>query len=286
MNKKPSVLLVGATGYLGSFLLKELVNQNFSVKVVVRNPQKLPQVENRPYEVIEGEVTKPSTIKNCCKDVDVVISTVGITRQKDGLTYMDVDYQANVNVLEEAKQSSVKKFIYVSVLKGDKKRDVKICAAKEKFVDELSQSGLDYTIIRPNGFFSDMTDFYQMAKRGRVYLFGDGQGKMNPIHGEDLAEVCVSAIDKSVLEIKVGGPEVLTLNEIAHLAFSALNKKPKITYIPDWIRLAILKLAKTFTSSKTYGPIEFFLTFMGLENMTAPKHGQHTLEEYFNRCWC
>ncbi|MGP4039236.1 SDR family oxidoreductase [Gracilibacillus sp. D59] len=282
MNKKPSVLLVGATGYLGNFLLKELVNQNYSVKVVVRNPKKLPQVENH-YELIEGEVTKPSTIANCSEGIDVVISTVGITRQKDGLTYMDVDYQANINILEEAKRSSVKKFIYVSVLKGDKMRNVKICAAKERFVDELSQSGLDYTIIRPNGFLSDMTDFYQMAKKGRVYLFGDGQTKINPIHGEDLAEVCVAAVDRSVSEIKVGGPEVLTLNEIAHLAFSALNKKPKITYIPDWIRLTLLKLAKTFTSSKTYGPIEFFLTFMGLDDMTAPKYGRHTLEEHFNQ---
>ncbi|SFL70256.1 Uncharacterized conserved protein YbjT, contains NAD(P)-binding and DUF2867 domains [Gracilibacillus orientalis] len=282
MNKKPSVLLIGATGYLGSYLLKELVKQNYSVRVVVRNPQKLPQVENYSYEVVEGEVTRPSTIENCCKDIDVVMSTVGITRQKDGLSYMDVDYQANVNVLEEAKRSNVKKFIYVSVLKGDKMKGVKLCAAKEKFVDELRHSGLDYTIIRPTGFFSDMTEFYQMTKRGRVYLFGNGQTKMNPIHGRDLAGVCVSAIDKSEAEIKVGGPEVLTLNEIAYLAFSASNKESKITHIPDWIRLAILKITKTFTSNKTYGPIEFFLTFIGLDNMTAPKYGQHTLEEYFN----
>ena len=67
----------------------------------------------------------------------MVISTVGITRQKDGFTYMDVDYRENANLLSEAKRSGVKKFIYVSVLNGEKLSNLKICEAKEIFVTEL-----------------------------------------------------------------------------------------------------------------------------------------------------
>ena len=83
----------------------------------------------------------------------MVISTVGITRQKDGLTYMDVDFQSNVNLIEEAKKEGVKKFIYISVLNGEKLRHLKICEAKEKLGDYLKLSGMNYCIIRPNGFF-------------------------------------------------------------------------------------------------------------------------------------
>ena len=100
---------------------------------------------------------------------------------------------------------------------------LKICDAKERFVEQLQASGTEYCIIRPNGFFSDMTEFYTMAKKGRVYLFGNGELKTNPIHGEDLAAVCVEAIDKSDQEIKVGGPETLTHNEIATLAFETVR---------------------------------------------------------------
>lgn len=67
----------------------------------------------------------------------MVISIVGITRQKDGFTYMDVDYWGNANLLSEAKRSGVKKFIYVSVLNGEKLSNLKICEAKERFVTEL-----------------------------------------------------------------------------------------------------------------------------------------------------
>ena len=54
---------------------------------------------------------------------------------------MDVDYQANLNLLNEARESGVRKFIYVSVLNGEKLRHLKICDAKEMFVEELKKSG-------------------------------------------------------------------------------------------------------------------------------------------------
>jgi uncharacterized protein YbjT (DUF2867 family) len=150
------------------------------------------------------------------------------------------------------------------------------------FVEQLKKSGLDYCIIRPNGFFSDITEFYSMAKKGRVYLFGNGESKANPIHGDDLAAVCVDAIEKPDQEMKVGAPETLTHNEIATTAFEVLGVRPKITYIPEWVRVAILKIIRIFSGSKVHGPIEFFLTVMATD-MIAPEYGRHTLEEYFTQ---
>lgn len=279
MNK---ILLAGSTGYLGSFILKNLLDKDFETRTVVRNEKKLSKsvLENSKLEIINAELTIPKSIENCCQNIDAVISTVGITKQKDGLTYMDVDYQANLNLLEEAKRSGVKKFIYVSVLNGDKLTQLKICEAKEKFVAVLKNSGLDYCIIRPNGYFSDMGEFYEMAEKGRVFLFGDGEHKANPIHGADLAEICVNAIESDNKEIPIGGPQTLTHNQIAKIAFSVAGKKVKITHIPDWITKPILFLMRTFTNSKVYGPIEFFMTVLSMD-LIAPEYGKHTLKEYF-----
>jgi uncharacterized protein YbjT (DUF2867 family) len=114
------ILLAGATGYLGSYIARELLKRDYQVTVIARNPEKLKQKEFDAHEFIEAQITQPESINNCCKNIDAVISAVGITRQKDGLTYMDVDFQANMNLLQQAKQSGVKKFIYVSVLNGEK----------------------------------------------------------------------------------------------------------------------------------------------------------------------
>lgn len=277
------VLLAGSTGYLGSYILKELLNRKFQVRTVVRNPTKLQKIinQNELVDIFEAEITQPNSISGCCENMEVVISTVGITRQKDGLTYMEVDYQANVNLLNEALRAGVKKFIYISVFKGNTLRHLKGIDAKEKFCDLLKNSPIDYTIIRPTGFFSDMKDFLYMAKGGKVFLFGDGNTKMNPIHGADLSKKCVESIHTSEKEINIGGPDILTQNEIGTLALKAWSKKIKIIHLPDWLRKLTIWFFRTFTSSKTYGPIEFFLTVMDMD-LVAPQYGTHKLETFFN----
>ncbi len=68
--------------------------------------------------------------------------------------------------------------------------------------------------------------------------------RANSTHGEDLAVVCANAIDRSDKEIEIGGPETLTQNEIASIAFDILGNKRKITHIPDWVMVIILKLVR------------------------------------------
>ena len=277
---KKTVLLAGATGYLGKYIAKELIYRNINTKIIVRNPVKAIPLAYDFVEIIPAEVTRPETIKGHFAGVDTVISTVGITRQRDGLTYMAVDYRANMNLLEEAKKAGVKKFIYVSVINGQLHRNLKLVEAKEAFVDKLKASGLEYTIIRPNGFFSDMRDFLKMAKKGSVYIFGKGKKKFNPIHGADLAQVCVDAINSNQNEIVVGGPDILTHYEVAEMALLTSGKPINIIHVPHWIRKSILWIMRTFTSSKTYGPIEFFLTLMA-EDAIAPRYGSHRLSRFF-----
>jgi len=274
------VLVAGATGYLGKFIVEELQRRGIWTRALVRDRGKLPMSSTGDVNVVEGLITNPPSIAGCCHDIDVVISTVGITRQRDGLTYMDVDFQANMNLLEEAKRSGVQKFIYVSVLHCRQLEYLKICEAKEKFVRQLERSTIDFCVIRPNGFFSDMTAYTEMAEKGRVYLFGKGEYRANPIHGADLATLCVDAIDFDKREIDIGGPQTLSHNEIAQLAFDAVNKKAAITYIPEWLRKMVLWGVRRFTTSRFYGPIEFFLTVMAMD-MLAPEYGSRTLQIFF-----
>lgn len=99
-----NILLAGATGYLGRHLLKVLIEKQNQVVAIVRKPNQLDNPNENYLEIKQAEVTKPETLRDICKGIDTVISTVGITRQKDGLTYMDVDYQANMNLLARSQK--------------------------------------------------------------------------------------------------------------------------------------------------------------------------------------
>ncbi|MCP4109437.1 MAG: SDR family oxidoreductase [Desulfobacteraceae bacterium] len=274
------VLIAGATGYLGQHAAREFKEQGFWVRALARTPDKLESLSDFIDEKFIGEVTDPDSLKGVCNDIDIVFSSVGITKQKDKLTYMDVDCQGNKNLLEQAEKEGVSKFVYVSVFNAEKLRNLKGVQAKLKFTEELKESGLDYSVVYPNGFFSDMSEYLQMAKNGRGYVFGTGENRINPIHGKDLAEICVDAATGEDREIHAGGPDVLTHNEILALAFEAVGKRVKITRIPVWLKDFMLVILKTFTSVKTYGPVEFFMTVLATD-MVAPACGKLHLKDYF-----
>ncbi len=281
------VLVAGATGYLGRFVTREFKNQGYQVRVLARNSQKLeqagpflePATKDFVDDVFIGEVTRPETLQGLCDGIDIVFSSIGITRQKDKLSFRDVDYQGNKNILDLALKASVKKFTFVSVFNADLLRHIPIVSAREKFVRDLDQAGLDYTIIRPTGYFSDMTEFLKMAVSGRVYLIGDGEKRLNPIHGADLAKVCVEAINVRQNEIAVGGPETYTHNEIARLAFSVFGKRPKITRLPAWPVNAVVKAMRPF-SERHYSLAAFFTSAMQM-NFAAPEMGTHKLNDFY-----
>ena len=281
--KTEKILLAGATGYLGQYILAVLLREEYPTRIVVRNKSKLsPALLTHPLlEVVEAEVTQPDTLRGVCKGVHKVISTVGITLQKDGLTYEQVDFQANKNLLDEALREGVRKFIYVSVFKGEAMRHIAIGAAKERFVDTLKTSGLDYCIIRPSVFYSYITLFFEMAKEDIICLFSKGQYAMNPIHGEDLAEVCVAQLERYEREVNVGGAEIFTQTEMARLAFEVLHKPANISYLPDWVRRLILKMGKYLLPKSIYGAIEFFLTTMAMDVVAPMQVGKHRLKAFF-----
>lgn len=282
MPTSPTVLVAGATGYLGRHIIKQLITHDHHFIALARNKQKLIANGVSESQVVQAQATQASSLTGICKGVDVVISCLGITRQRDGLLYTDVDYQANLNLLLEAERSSVKKFIYISAFNAQRYPQVRLLHAKERFAARLLQSQvLQPCVIRPNGFFSDLEVYYKMAEAGRVYQFGDGSIRLNPIHGTDLAEFCLAAITRSERELDVGGPEVLSAKQIAQMAFQALGKPEKIIKLPDTIRrLALWIVARM--PDKWGGAAEFFLTAMS-QDAIAPTYGKRRLSEHYKK---
>ena len=273
------ILVAGATGYLGGFVAREFKARGYFVRALVRSAGKLGPVGDSVDEVVEAEVTRPETLGTVCEGVDVVFSSVGITRQKDGLTFRDVDYQGNRNLLDVALPAGVKKFVYVSSFNAPALRHLDICDAHESFADALTSSGIDHTVVRPTGYFSDMEEFFNMARRGRVWLIGPGTNRVNPVHGADLAVVCADAAEDGRAEIDVGGPEILTWREVADLAFAAAGKPARVSHVPVWLMTSVVRLVRLFNRHR--GEMLAFFTTMSTVDVVAPASGTRTLEAHY-----
>ncbi|SUZ31237.1 hypothetical protein ROE7235_00973 [Roseibaca ekhonensis] len=270
------VLIAGATGYLGRYLCAEYARRGHHVTALIRNTAR---AEGLADLLIEAEATQPETLRGIMDGMDLIVSSLGITRQADGLNYRDVDFQANLNLLREAEAAGVGRFAYVHVLNADAMAGVPLVDAKTAFVDALRASDVPATVIAPTGYFSDMGDIFAMAQGGRVWLFGDGAQRLNPIDGADLALAIANATDAGRGWIEIGGPDVMTQDEIARAAFAALGKQPRIFHLPDALRRATLSVLPILPR-RLDGPARFFLTALGMD-MVAPRFGTRRLADHF-----
>ena len=201
-------------------------------------------------------------------------------RELAGMGYREVDYGANLNLLSEALRAGVPRFAYVHVLNAPAMAEVPLVAAKAAFVRALQSADIASTVIAPSGYFSDMADFLAMARSGRVWLFGSGAGRINPIHGADLAAATAEAIAAGRGWLDIGGPDILTQTELAQAAFAALGKPARITRLPDWVRRAALAVLPRITPRRIHRPAQFFLTALG-HDMVGTPYGSRHLADHF-----
>lgn len=268
--------MAGATGHLGRHVVVEAVRRGHRVVALSRTLRGSDGAE----ELIAADATDPAQLIGCCDEIDVVISAIGVVGTAPrGTSYDDIDHLANTNLLREAERSGVRRFVFTSVFApgGEKLRVVR---AKRRFEQELAESRLTHTVIRPNASFSDLENFLSMALRGRAFVVGSGDQRMNPIHGADLATVVVDHLDGGDQLVSVGGPEVLSHNEIVEVAFGAAERTPRTTHVPVGVARALLATLPRVTPERTHGPAEFLLSMLS-RDMVAPSVGTRTLADHF-----
>lgn len=275
------VLLAGATGTLGTKLIPALTDL-YEVAALARpgSETKLESAGPALSSIRVGQVTDPPSLKGVCDGIDTVVTTVGITRQKDGLTYDQVDYEANLNLLREAERARVRRFLFVSVVGADQPSPVPGIDAKHRFERALMASSIDWIIVRPSGFYTDLIDVLEMAQSGTVWLFGDGENRISPIDVTDLAHIIASNLALQNASLAVGGPQTITWNQIADTCFRVLGKRPRVIHLPRWILRLLLAVTRPFSATK-YGVLSF-IGHVQTEDTTAPNVGNRTFEQFLS----
>jgi uncharacterized protein YbjT (DUF2867 family) len=270
-------LVAGATGYLGRHVVAEMKRRGIWVRALARPEKEVPGAD----EVLHAEATRGEALAGACEGVDVVFSSLGITRQTDRVTYEDVDYGANRNLLKEAERAGVSRFGFVSVVAPELFPNNPMVAARERFVRELEASNVPSTVVRATGFFSDLEEVFQMAQHGTVYLFDAGEHRMNPVHGADLAAAVLDLMDAGLADVNVGGPDVLTYREIGELAFAALGRSPRIRTVPRWLSSAALCLVRPF--SRHWHTVGTFMREATTHDVLGDQRGSRHLREHFEK---
>lgn len=228
------VVLAGAYGNLGADIFKALLRDGHEVIAADLAERDLGVSGNYTFRKID--VTDPASLKGLCDGADCMITTVGLTKTSATLTNYQIDYQGNLNLLNEAKAAGVKYVTYISVIKADKAPKVPMLHAKYLFEEELKKSGITYTIHRPTGYFYDIVKVFRpMVEKGEVTLLGKEAVHANVISTEDFADFIVEHMTDENKMYNVGGKETYSYEEIANMCFEAAGKPAVIKRAPAFL---------------------------------------------------
>ncbi len=221
------IVLAGAYGNLGADIFRTLKKQGNEVTALDMMQRDIGVGSG--FKFIKVDVTDPKTLEGVCDGADAVITTVGLTKGSATVSNYDIDYQGNLNLLNEAKKAGIKNFVYISVIKADTAPDVPMVHAKYLFEEELKKSGLTYVIHRPTGYFYDIIKVFRpMIEKGKVTLLGKNPVYANIVSTEDFAKFIVDHITDENVTYSVGGKEKYSYEEIARMCFEAAGKEPVI----------------------------------------------------------
>ena len=238
------VLVTGASGFLGRYVVQELLKHNHAVRCLIHTPGMERVFKNQSVDVYYGDVADVTAMKIACHDVEFVISLVSIIRRTKNEDFNTVNIDGVANLMEAVRASdSVKHIVHVSALGAIANPRDKYLHSKWKGEQEINKSGIPATILRPSIILGDGDEFSNIMGAAIKILpilpvIGQGKNRFQPIMVDDMAKCIVAALGRGDLAgrtIELGGPEQLSYNEILDLICTTMGKRRLKIHMPFWV---------------------------------------------------
>ena len=231
------ILIVGASGRLGGTVAKRLLAQGKAVRLMTRTPSNLVHLKQQGAEVVSGDLRNPASLLSACEGVEQVLAAAHALTGKGDNNPQTVDDAGNRQLIDAARAAGVKHFVFLSILGASPDAPVEFFRIKYHTEEYLRASGLSFTIIRPSAFMDLWAQLIGLPilEQGKTTIFGRGNNPINFVAVEDVARFVCIAFENSRTRnevIEVGGPENLTLNQVAETFERVSGRQAKKRHIP------------------------------------------------------
>lgn len=236
------ILVVGATGFLGTEICRRLAAEGKPIKAMVRStsdPARVDALKGLGATWVHADLKDPASIRKACQGVTAVISSASACpspHQPDD-TIPAVDQAGQLSLVDAARAAGVSQFVYISYTRFIN-TDSPLTTAKRAVEQHLSQSGLTYTILRPSYFMevwlSPALGFDFPNAKAQIY--GTGQNKISWISLGDVAKFAVEALRNPGARnatIELGGPEALSPLEVIRLFEQESGQTFTVQQVPE-----------------------------------------------------
>jgi len=234
-------LVIGGTGTVGSHTVRELLARKAPVRVLIRSADKASALPGG-VEAVVGDLREPASLPAAFAGADAVFLLNALSQDETA---------QGLAAVAAAQHAGVKRLVYLSVHKVEEGAHIPHFATKIPVEQAVKESGIGWTVLRPNNFYQNDFWFQEAIARHGLYPQPIGQGGVSRVDVRDIAELAAMALTEPGHDgriYSVVGPDALTGDQVAETYSKYLGRPVRYAgddldawaaqarnFMPDWL---------------------------------------------------
>jgi NADH dehydrogenase len=243
------LLLTGATGLVGSTLLRDLLAESRQVRCLVRDPRRLGAQRVR-VQIALGDLTDPPSFRNALRGVETVVHLAAAIRDQPRGSIEELNGIATWRMVEAAERQGVERFIFFSALGASTHHRARFMRAKALAEQAVAEANVSSTVFAPSIVYAPgdpwLTLLERLALLPLMPVSGRGHAVYQPMWAEDVADCVRAALREPPAERRtryaLAGPETLSHNDIVRTVLRSLNRSRPLVHVPTPVVSRTLRL--------------------------------------------
>jgi len=250
------ILLTGATGLIGSAVLRRLTASGTPVRCLVRDPRRLGSERVR-VQIALGDLADPSSFRHALRGVETVVHLAGAERDQPRASIEELNGIATWRLVQAAERTGVERFVFLSSLGASAHGRTRLLRAKALAERAVLASSVPATVFAPSIVYSPGDAWLRLIERLTLLPFvpiaGDGRSAYQPIWAEDVADCVLAALHAppSRPRLELAGPDTLTHEAIVRLVLRSLGRRRRLLRVPEPVARRILRAAELLAGPAT-----------------------------------
>jgi NADH dehydrogenase len=247
------LLLTGATGLVGSAVLRRLVAAGTPVRCLVRDPRRLAV----PAETITGDLADPRSLQEAVRGASTVVHLAAAIRDQPGASIEDLNDRATRALVAAARSAGAERFIFFSALNAGLHARTRFLRAKARAEEAVVAADLEHVIVAPSIIYDRDDPFMTLLRRMAVLpvvpVSGNGRAEYQPIWAQDVAACVVALLDGAAPgreRVTLAGPETMTHTEIVRTMLRAAGRPRPLVHVPAPVVAATLRAGEALLRAR------------------------------------
>ena len=263
------ILLTGATGTVGSALLRRLTADAQPVRALVRDQRGLGDQRVR-VQIALGDLANPPSFRNALRGVDTVVHLAASIRDQPYASIEELNAVATLRLVRAAERAGVRRFVFFSALNARHHSRTRFFRAKALAEEAVQGSAMETTVFHPSIIYTPgdpwLTLLDRLSRLPAVPVSGSGRAVFEPVWAEDVAEAVMHSLSNGSGDAgyDLAGPELLSYDDIVRIALRSARRRRRLLHVP----LPIVR-GSLWTLRRLVGP-KVFATWEEAELMEEP----------------